>query len=96
MRRLLEVADEPDSAPHLTFTRHLPLTQAALEFARERHGGQYRMADRAPFVLHPLEVASLLNGPTIPTMSLRRLFCMTCSRTLTRAALSWKGALARR
>lgn len=44
----------------LSFLRDLPLTQAAAEFARERHAGQRRDADRASFVLHPLEVASLL------------------------------------
>jgi (p)ppGpp synthase/HD superfamily hydrolase len=40
----------------------LPLTRRALEFAAERHEGQVREADRAPFILHPLEVAQLLRG----------------------------------
>jgi (p)ppGpp synthase/HD superfamily hydrolase len=53
-------------AHDLTFTRDLPLTEAALEFARQRHGGQYRMPDRAPFILHPLEVASLLERSGYP------------------------------
>jgi (p)ppGpp synthase/HD superfamily hydrolase len=52
--------------PNLTFTRHLLLTQAAVEFARERHAGQHRAADRAAFVLHPLEVASLLDRSHYP------------------------------
>jgi (p)ppGpp synthase/HD superfamily hydrolase len=37
-----------------------PLPQAALDFARARHEGQQRDADDQPFVLHPLEVATLL------------------------------------
>ena len=40
----------------------LPLTHEALEFAAARHDGQWREADRAPFILHPLEVAQLLRG----------------------------------
>jgi hypothetical protein len=35
---------------------------AALAWARELHGGQVREVDRAAFILHPLEVASLLSG----------------------------------
>ena len=46
--------------------RGLPLTQAAVEFAWERHAGQHRLADRAPFILHPLEVASLLERSHYP------------------------------
>jgi (p)ppGpp synthase/HD superfamily hydrolase len=42
------------------FARDLPRTWAALEFAGERHAGQRRETDDAPFVVHPLEVASLL------------------------------------
>ena len=45
-----------------SFTEGLALTKAALEFAAERHAGQVRDADSAPFVQHPLEVASLLRG----------------------------------
>jgi (p)ppGpp synthase/HD superfamily hydrolase len=44
----------------LSFTHDLPLTQAALEFAEAHHAHQQRMADGAPFVMHPIEVASLL------------------------------------
>jgi len=43
------------------FIRRSPLTQAALAFADERHAGQWREADGAPFVAHPLEVACLLH-----------------------------------
>ena len=38
----------------------LPITQAALPFASARHAGQYREIDHAPFIAHPIEVASLL------------------------------------
>jgi (p)ppGpp synthase/HD superfamily hydrolase len=44
-----------------TYVKGLPLTGAALEFALERHAGQVRDGDHAPFVLHPLEVGSLLS-----------------------------------
>ena len=40
---------------HLSFLERLPLTGAGLQFALERHAGQSREGDRAPFVLHPLE-----------------------------------------
>jgi len=45
-----------------SFIDGLPLTRRALDFAAEQHGGQRRDADRAPFILHPLEVAQLLHG----------------------------------
>jgi len=45
-----------------SFVDELPLTRRALEFAVARHGDQEREADRAPFILHPLEVAHLLHG----------------------------------
>ena len=44
------------------FLADLPLTCAALDFAVERHAGQQRDADGAPFILHPLEVAVLLRN----------------------------------
>ncbi|MBV8943243.1 MAG: bifunctional (p)ppGpp synthetase/guanosine-3',5'-bis(diphosphate) 3'-pyrophosphohydrolase, partial [Solirubrobacterales bacterium] len=50
----------------LTFARELPLTQAAIGFARERHGDQRRAADRAPFMVHLVEVASLLERSRYP------------------------------
>ena len=44
----------------------MPLTRAALDFAREHHRGQRREVDDQPFVLHPLEVASLLRDAGYP------------------------------
>lgn len=38
----------------------LPHTRAALAYAERVHRGQRRKVDGAPFILHPLEVASLL------------------------------------
>jgi (p)ppGpp synthase/HD superfamily hydrolase len=46
-------------APHVA--DGLPLTEAALAFAAERHDGQLLPGDAVPFVRHPLEVASLLS-----------------------------------
>jgi (p)ppGpp synthase/HD superfamily hydrolase len=43
------------------FVQGLPRTQAALAFADERHAGQQRKIDGAPFVTHPVEVACLLH-----------------------------------
>ncbi len=40
----------------------LPMAQAAFRFARARHAGQRREIDHAPFIDHPIEVASLLYG----------------------------------
>jgi guanosine-3',5'-bis(diphosphate) 3'-pyrophosphohydrolase len=42
------------------------MTHAALEFALERHAGQLRDGDHAPFVLHPLEVGALLSAAGYP------------------------------
>jgi (p)ppGpp synthase/HD superfamily hydrolase len=50
----------------LTFVRDLPLTQAAIAFAREQHLGQRRDSDGAAFLVHPLEVASLLERSQYP------------------------------
>jgi (p)ppGpp synthase/HD superfamily hydrolase len=52
--------------PGLSFVDRLPLTRVAVEYARERHSGQLRRADRAAFVVHPLEVASLLERSHYP------------------------------
>jgi len=49
-----------------SFVTELPITRGALEFAAELHAGQRRDADRAPFILHPLEVAQLLRGRDYP------------------------------
>jgi (p)ppGpp synthase/HD superfamily hydrolase len=43
-----------------------PLSKGALEFARARHEGQRRDADAQPFVLHPQEVAKLLDEAGYP------------------------------
>lgn len=43
------------------FVKQSPLTRDALAFANERHAGQTRDLDGAPFVTHPLEVACLLH-----------------------------------
>jgi (p)ppGpp synthase/HD superfamily hydrolase len=49
-----------------TFVGSLPLTRRALTFAVECHQGQEREADRAAFILHPLEVAHLLHSRDFP------------------------------
>ena len=51
----------PDSASGL-----LPQTQAALDYARTVHRGQLRDVDGAPFVEHPVDVASLLYAVAAP------------------------------
>ena len=38
----------------------LPMTRAALAYAKELHAGQRRKGDGAPFIEHPVEVAWLL------------------------------------
>ncbi len=43
----------------------LAQTQAAIAYAQRMHAGQHR-ADGAPFILHPLEVASLLHEAGAP------------------------------
>lgn len=45
-----------------TFVLDRPLTRAALAFAVRAHDGDTREADGAPFILHPLEVASMLSS----------------------------------
>jgi guanosine-3',5'-bis(diphosphate) 3'-pyrophosphohydrolase len=54
------------SSPDLSFARDLPITQRAIEFAQAQHRGQRRPADRAPFLVHPLEVASYLERSGYP------------------------------
>jgi (p)ppGpp synthase/HD superfamily hydrolase len=58
-----EEATDPEN---LSFGDHLPLTQTAIEFASERHAGQQRRADAAPFVLHPIEAAAILERAGYP------------------------------
>lgn len=53
-------------SPELSFIRDLPLSKAALKFARARHAGQTRGSDHAEFVLHPVEVASSLERSHYP------------------------------
>jgi len=60
------VAQDPGETPDLSFVRKLPVTQAAIEYARSRHGEQRRAADGAPFLLHLVEVASLLDRSGYP------------------------------
>jgi len=42
------------------FAQGLPKTRSAITYARRMHDGQRREVDGAPFIEHPLEVASLL------------------------------------
>jgi (p)ppGpp synthase/HD superfamily hydrolase len=55
-----------DNVPHPSFVGPLPVTRAALEFAERRHAGQRRPSDGAPFVVHALEVAALLDRAGYP------------------------------
>lgn len=48
-----------------TFVHRLPVVQRALAYAEKVHAGQSR-PDGSPFILHPLEVASLLHGAGAP------------------------------
>jgi HD domain-containing protein len=54
-----EPANAQDGLP--TFVYDRPVTRAALAFATSAHDGDTRDGDGAPFILHPLEVASLLS-----------------------------------
>lgn len=45
-----------------SFLDGAPLARKALFYASERHSGQHRDSDDAPFILHPLEVSSLLHN----------------------------------
>jgi (p)ppGpp synthase/HD superfamily hydrolase len=44
-----------------SYLDYLPLAGEAFEFTAERHAGQVREGDAAPFLLHPLEVGALLH-----------------------------------
>ena len=50
----------------LSFAKQLPQTQAAIEFAELHHARQLRATDRAPFLIHPVEVAALLARERYP------------------------------
>ena len=62
----MRVPADADSPLHLTFLQDRPLTQDAVALALERHAGQRRDADGAPFLAHPLEVAALLDRAHYP------------------------------
>jgi (p)ppGpp synthase/HD superfamily hydrolase len=53
------------------FVEGLPVTGAALAYAERVHAGQRRAVDGAPFIFHPLDVASLLYsaGATDPVIA---------------------------
>ena len=53
-----------DGRPDLRAGR--PLTRRALDYATEHHAGQRRDTDGAPYVMHPVEVASLLYDAGYP------------------------------
>jgi (p)ppGpp synthase/HD superfamily hydrolase len=57
---------DPETGPSLSFARELPLTRRAIAFADEWHRTQRREGDRAPFLFHPLEVASYLGRAGYP------------------------------
>jgi hypothetical protein len=48
------------------FIQGLPKTQAAVAYAKRAHDGQRRRVDGAPFIVHPLEVASRLYDAGAP------------------------------
>lgn len=50
---------DPDVGADFGFVEDLPLTRDAIAFAQERHAAQRRVANGAPFVLHPLEVSKV-------------------------------------
>lgn len=52
----------PQSSLSFSFIAELPLAAAALSYAQRVHRGQRRDSDEAAFILHPLEVASLLRN----------------------------------
>jgi (p)ppGpp synthase/HD superfamily hydrolase len=51
----------PTAVRRPSYLEGLPLAAEAFEFTAERHAGQLREADAAPFLLHPLEVGALLH-----------------------------------
>jgi (p)ppGpp synthase/HD superfamily hydrolase len=60
------VSSRDPSEPQLSFARDLPLTQAAIAFASDRHRSQRRDGDGAEFIAHPVEVAALLGRSGYP------------------------------
>ena len=56
-----------DDQPRMPgFIDGLPKTQAAVAYAKRAHDRQRRRVDGAPFIVHPLEVASLLYSVGAP------------------------------
>lgn len=53
-------------SPDPSFAQNLPVTRSAIAFAQEHHGAQRRSGDRAPFLMHLLEVASYLKLSNYP------------------------------
>ena len=51
----------PTAVQRPSYLDDLPLAAEAFGFTAERHAGQLREADAAPFLLHPLEVGALLH-----------------------------------
>jgi (p)ppGpp synthase/HD superfamily hydrolase len=60
------VPPDPDVGAAFGFAQDLPLTRDAIVFAQEHHSCQRRRADGAPFLIHPLEVASMLERSSYP------------------------------
>ena len=60
------MTDPPPPLRFPSLVAELPITRRALEFAAAQHRGQRRDADKAPFILHPLEVAQLLKAHDYP------------------------------
>jgi (p)ppGpp synthase/HD superfamily hydrolase len=59
-RSPLHSARVSQESPVPRFGPELRRTRAAIDYAELRHNGQRRKCDGSPFILHPLEVASLL------------------------------------
>jgi (p)ppGpp synthase/HD superfamily hydrolase len=62
----MAVDPEGGTGPTLSFARELPLTRRAIEFAQEQHRRQRREGDHAPYLVHPLEVASYVDRQGYP------------------------------
>jgi (p)ppGpp synthase/HD superfamily hydrolase len=54
------IQSAPTAVSRPSYLDDLPLASKAFEFTAERHAGQLRESDAAPFLLHPLEVGALL------------------------------------
>jgi len=57
---------DADVGADFGFVDDLPVTRDAIAFAQDRHRYQRRAADGAPFLLHPLEVSSILKRCDCP------------------------------